>query len=220
MAFGGDDRGLAHQRELVLGLVQAQVVQQMRQRDELVRRARERTAQGLHTLDPADQLEIELAVAAEVVVDARAALDHAGQDVVDVLDRERVVEAALLDRAVGPQARTVPGFARGIAVAAEQDGLGGTAAGQQHEHRIGLGKAAEVMEVAVLAIRIRRVVVAQPLRRGRHDDDGVVAGQAHELAAAARVFAGGDQERIRLSAGCGRRRRSARAPARAPCAAA
>ena len=69
-----------------------------------------------------------------------------------------------------------------IALAAEQHRLALLAAGHQHQHRVGLAEAAEVPEVAVLAIRIVRVVVAHALGGGRQDDDRVAARHAHQLA--------------------------------------
>ena len=56
------------------------------------------------------------------------------------------------------------------------------------QHRFGFSEAGQVIEVAVLTVRIVAVVVAQPLRRGRHDADRVAADDAHQLLATARVF--------------------------------
>jgi len=46
---------------------------------------------------------------------------------------------------------TVPVFPAGIRLAHEQDFLVGRIAGHQYEHRVGLGDAREVVEIAVLA---------------------------------------------------------------------
>jgi hypothetical protein len=92
-----------------------------------------------HAVDPADQLLVELGVAPEVVVDTLAAvLDQAGQDLVDVGDGIGVVHAELRDRALRSGARAVPGFALGVALAAEQQGFAVLAARHQGQHRIGL----------------------------------------------------------------------------------
>ena len=61
--------------------------------EELVRRLRAHAHLRAHAVEPADQLEVELGVAAEVVVDARAAFEQAGQDFVEVGDRVRIVHA-------------------------------------------------------------------------------------------------------------------------------
>ncbi len=96
--------------------------------------------------------------------------------------------AVIGDRAFGTRARAIPGFAFGIALAAEQDRFAVLATGDQREHRFGFGKAGQVLEIAVLPVRIVAVVVAQTFRRGRHDADRVAADDAHQLPAAADVF--------------------------------
>ena len=73
----------------------------------------------------------------------------------------------------------------GIALAAEQQRLAVLSPGHQHQHRLRLGEAAQVPEIAVLAVRIGGVLAADALGRGRQDQDGVLAGHAHQLLAAA-----------------------------------
>ena len=102
-------------------LEQAQLVEQVAEFEEFVRRLRAHAHLRAHAVEPADQLEVELGIAAEVVVHARAAFEQAGQDLVEVGDRIGVVHAEALDRAFRAAARTVPAFALGIAFAAEQD---------------------------------------------------------------------------------------------------
>jgi hypothetical protein len=141
-----------------------------------------------HVIDPADQRDIEIGVAAEVIVDARASLDHAGQDVVDVIDRKSVVHAVVAHRAFRSSARAIPRLAFSIALAAEQDDFAVAAARNQREHGLGFRKSGQVMEVAVLPVRIVAVVVAQPLRRRRHDANRIAPDDSHQLLAAARVL--------------------------------
>ena len=195
--LGGDLRRLRHHPQFGARLEQAQVVQDVRERDEFVRRTGALTHLRPHAVDPADQLLVELDLAAEVVVDALAPFDHAGQDVVDVVDRKRVVEGELVDRAFRAEARPVPAFALGIAFAAEQDDFAGLAARDQGQHRLRLVEAGQVVEVAVLPVRIMRVVVADALGRRRQDGDGVATDDAHQLATAALVLGRGDQRRGR-----------------------
>ena len=95
----------------------------------------------------------------------------------------------VVDRAFLAGARAVPGFAVGIALAAEQDRLAVRAARHEHEHRFGFGKPGEVPEVGILPIRVMRVAAADAFGRGGQDEDRVVAGHAHQLLAAARVDA-------------------------------
>src|SRR3546814_16010133 len=93
------------------------------QLQELVRRLRATAHLSAHAVEPADQLQVEVGVAAEVVVHPRAAFEQAGQDLVDVLDRVGVVHDVAVDGALRAGARPVPGLARGVAVAAEQQVL-------------------------------------------------------------------------------------------------
>jgi hypothetical protein len=71
-------------------------------------------------------------------------------------------------------------------LAHEQEILGVRAARHQHRHGIGLGKAAQVIELAVLAIGVLDVAVAVAHRCRRQHGDRVLADHAHELAPAAR----------------------------------
>src|SRR3546814_19627435 len=70
-------------------------------------------------VDPADQLDVELGVVAEMVIDAGASLEQPGQDLVEIVDRIGVVETEAVDRALGPLPRPVPALALGIAFTAE-----------------------------------------------------------------------------------------------------
>ena len=164
----------------------------MSELEEFVRRLRALPHLRAHPVDPADQLQVELGVAAEMVINARTPLQQTGQDVVEIGDRIGIVHAEGVDRAFRPGARAVPGFLVGIAFATEQQALAMLAARNQHQHRLRLGKAAEVPEVAVLPIGIVRVLAADALGRRRQDQDGVVVGHAHELLASPGEFGGLD----------------------------
>ena len=87
----------------------------------------------------------------------------------------RLVEAEALLRGLGPVAKAVPDLALRVAVAAEKQRLRRLAR-DQHQRGLGLEKSGEVIEVAVEAIRVVAVAVAQPLRRGGDDGDAF----AHE----------------------------------------
>ena len=56
--------------------------------------------------------------------------------------------------------------------------------------RFGFGEAGQVVEIAVLPVRIVAVVVAHPLWRGGDDADAVAADDAHQLLAATGEFPG------------------------------
>ena len=51
----------------------------------------------------------------------------------------------------------------------------GTSVGRDDQPRLGLGKPAQVMKVAVMAVQEVAVAVARLLRRGRHNGDSVLA---------------------------------------------
>src|SRR3546814_2395893 len=67
----------------------------------------------------------------------------------DVLDRVGVVHAVAVDGALRAGARPVPGLARRVAVAAEQQVLAVLAPGHQHQYRLGFGKTGQVQQVGV-----------------------------------------------------------------------
>jgi hypothetical protein len=102
-----------HGAQFILALEQAQVVQQVPEFEEFVWWLRALLDLRAHPVDPADQLQVELGVAPEVVVDTRATFDQAGQDLVHVGDGIGIVHAELFHRAVLSGARAVPGFALG-----------------------------------------------------------------------------------------------------------
>ncbi|MCI1711106.1 MAG: hypothetical protein LKM39_12930 [Chiayiivirga sp.] len=92
-------------------------------------------------------------------------------------------------RAVLAGARAVPGFALGIALAAEQQGLAVLAARHQHQHRVGFGKPHRYQKSLSCRYGIVGVVAAHALRRGRQHQDRVVARPC--------ASAGGGDARIR-----------------------
>src|SRR5690606_33235591 len=107
----------------------------------------------------------------EMVVDARTAFDESRQDVVDILDGKGVVHAEIGDRTFLTGAMTIPLLACGIALATEQDGFALTASGDQGKYRIRFPESGQIVEIAVLTIRVVRIIVAQPFECRRHDDD-------------------------------------------------
>ena len=144
---------------------------------------------GAQRIDPADHALVEFLVQAHGVVDARAFLEQAGQNLVDVGDRKGVVGAVVLDRTGGTGALAVPDLALAVAFANEQHVFRRRASGDQDRHRLGLIEAAQVIKIAVLPVVVLDVVVALARRRGRQDRDGIAAHQAHQLGAAAGEFA-------------------------------
>ncbi|MCY1418430.1 hypothetical protein D9M71_339890 [compost metagenome] len=165
--------GSAHHLHFRRRFIQAHVVQQMIQRNELVRRLGAQACLGADHVDPVHQPAVELRVAAHGAVDPLAAFDQARQDLVDIRDGEGIVSAEIAHRPflAGPQA--VPQLALGVAFTAEQHVLAMLAPWNQSNHRLGLREAAEVLEVAVLAVHVLDVAVADGNRGGGQDGDAV-----------------------------------------------
>ncbi len=149
---GGDLGGVAHDLHFVGALVQPLVVQQVVEGNELVRRLRALAGLGADHVDPVHQPAVEVGIGAKGVVDPVAAFDQAGQDVVDIADGKGVVGAVLADRTVLAGAQAVPQFTLRIPLAAEKHVFAVGTAGNQRHHRLRLGEAGEVLEVAVLAV--------------------------------------------------------------------
>ncbi len=184
-----DRAGALHHAQFLGALVQAQLVQDVVEVEELAGRMRTGARLGADLVDPAHQLVVELRLLAHRVVEPLAALDQPGQDVVEVADREGVVGAVELAGPLGAGAQAVPVLALAVTLAAEQQELAVTTPGREHEHRLRFVETAEVVEVAVLAEREARVAVADELSRRGHDRDAALAHQRHQLAAPARVVA-------------------------------
>jgi hypothetical protein len=139
-------------------------------------------------VDPAEDARIEFFVDAHRVVDPRAPFHQAEQDLVEVGDRERVVRAVGGDGAFRSGARPVPILALAVALAHEQQVLALRSAGCEHRDRVGLREAGEVVEIAVLPVRVLDVAVTGAHRRGRQDRDRVAPERAHQLRATAAEF--------------------------------
>jgi len=184
-----DLRRAAQLLELVAGFVQAHVVQHVIERYELLRRVAAVAGLGrAQPVDPSHHALIEVCVRAHGVVHARAVLEQPGQDLVDIGDRKRIVRAVIPCSARRTRTPPVPGLARRIAIAHEQNVLGLGAAGHQHGYGLGLTETREIVEIAVLPEGIFDIAVAVPDgRRGQHRDR-VAPHETHQLAAAAREF--------------------------------
>jgi hypothetical protein len=122
-------------------------VQEVIERYELARRV-PALAVGVELLNPGEQALVEL-VAADGVVDAVALLEQPRQDLVDVRDRERVVGAEGVHGAFRSRARPVPKLALRIALAAKEQKLPLLPPGHEHGDGVRLGKAGQIVEVAV-----------------------------------------------------------------------
>ena len=120
-------------------------------------------------------------------VPQRVAVDEEfGQFLVELLDRVGGVEAEGGFRGFRAVAVAVPDFALFVLFAAEQDGFRFLAA-DQHDDRFRFREAGQVPEVAVEAVEVMRVAVADDFRRRRHDGDAVADDFQQALAAGEKV---------------------------------
>ena len=185
---------LAHHLHFCRRFIQAHVVKQMIQGNKFVRWLGAEVRFGADHVDPLHQVPVEFGIAAHGRIHSVTAFDQAGQDVVDIGNREGVIGAKIADRAFGARSQAVPQFALGVAFAAEQHVLAVLAAGHQHNHRFRFGEAAQVLEVAVLAVDVLDVTVADGYRSRRQDGDAVGFHLRHERLAAPGVFRFGDMD--------------------------
>ena len=99
-------------------------MQHVIERDELLRRVAAVARLGAQPIDPADHALVEIRVRAHGVEDAGAVLEQPGEDLVHVGDGEGIVRTIIARGPGGSCAPAVPGLARRIALAHEQDVLG------------------------------------------------------------------------------------------------
>ena len=91
----------------------------------------------------------------------------------------RGVEAEDLARGVRTVPKAVPDLALGVLFAAKQDLPVAVVGGHQRDHGLRLGKPGQVVGVAVVAIRIVRIAIAQRLGRRRHEREPAAGLCAH-----------------------------------------
>ena len=95
---------------------------------------------------------------------------------VELVERQRRVDAEHRRRGIGAEAIAVPDLALDVLGPADERG---PAVGLDHQPGAGLGEAGEVVEVAAVAIRMVVVAVALALRRGRHDRHAAAVAAQH-----------------------------------------
>ena len=137
---------------------------------------------------PTGEARIEFHVRAHGIEHLRALFQQARQDFIDVGDRKGVVRSIMLHGAFGARPGAVPGFAHCIALAHEQQILPLRPSRTQHRHGIGLRKAAQIMEMAVLPVGVFDIAIAMTHWRGREYGDGILADNSHELPPPPREF--------------------------------
>ncbi len=158
------------------------------QRDELVRcmdALRFPEAQRFH---PFGDAMVEFRKGAHGVKDAVPGLEHAGQDIVDIVDRKRIVRIEILDRAFRSGSGSVPEFLSAVAVPDEQYVLAVITPGRQYGNCVRLREARQVVEITVLAVAVFDIAIPRLDRRARQDGDAVLAHHPHECFAALGKF--------------------------------
>ncbi|MNZ81028.1 hypothetical protein D3C78_996840 [compost metagenome] len=188
MRLGGNPRRFAHHFHFCRRFIQAHVVQQMIQGNEFVRRLGTEVGLGADHVDPLHQVAVEFGVAAHGRIHPVTAFDQARQDVVDISDRKGVIGAEVANSALLPGTQAIPQLALGVAFAAEQDVFAMHAPRHQHQYGLGLGKTAEVLEVAVLAVDVLDIAVTNGHRGSGQDGDAVGFHLRHQGLAATAVF--------------------------------
>jgi hypothetical protein len=205
-----DARRFAHELDLGPRLEQTHVVQQMVERDELLRRMPPPgfAAQPVH---PSDDALVEVLLHAHRVVDGGPVLEEPRQDLVDISDRKRIVRPVFAGGTLRSRPAAVPHLASRIAFPDEEHVLTLLASGHEHGYGVGFVESREIVEVAVLAERVLDVTVAVSHRGRRQNHDRIAARHAHELTAAACVLLTRDASDSRLqcrgslpSRGCSR----------------
>jgi hypothetical protein len=111
---------------------------------------------------------------------------------IELVDHERLIGAVITHRAFRPGAAAIPDFTLGIATTHEQHVLGlapaDLAARRQHQQRIRLRKAAEVLEIAVLAELVVGIARTDHFARRGHDGDAILADRPHQRRTTRGVF--------------------------------
>ena len=185
-------RGLAHLLEFATALEESHLMQHVLERDHLVRRMTAVFRLGAQAIHPTDDTLVELAIDTHGIENLRSTLHQPGQDLVDIADRKSIVGAIVPPRARGSRTSPIPGFALRITLAQEQQIFALRPTRHQHRHRLGLGKAREVMKVAVLSVGMLDVVVAPLHGRCGNDRDRVATHRLHQLPTAPRKFVSTD----------------------------
>jgi hypothetical protein len=96
--------------------------------------------------------------------------DQLGRELVQLFDCVRFVEAERGARAFGSMAETIPDFAFLVFFTAEEDALR-CVPRDQNENSLGFAETGEIVEVAVVPVRVVRIAVAHALRRRGNEGD-------------------------------------------------
>jgi len=170
----GDFGSASHQFELMLVLHETQGVERLADIDDFLRRGDSRACASADLVQKPRDFLVPGSEQAERREQRRLIGGEIRQHVVELGDCVRLVEAENFARRIGPITKAVPNFSFGVLVAAEQNvtiACGAVLAGDQRDDRLRLRKSGNIMEIAVVAVRVKRVAVACIFGRGRQDGE-------------------------------------------------
>ena len=187
VAPGADLRGAAHGGLLKRVFDQAHLVERLAQ-IALRGRAKRAIAHPVaQRLQPAVDARLQPLVGGKRIPDGVAAVHQERHAGVQLVNRIGLVHPQRGGRCLRPQANAVPGLALQVLGQAKQHRL---AAAGNHHPGTGLGKAAEVMKIAVKAVQKVRVPVALLFRRGGNERDAMAADVGGQAGAAGGIRGG------------------------------
>lgn len=143
---------------------------------------------GTDHVDPVHHMAIKFRVAAHGRVHPITTFDQTGKNVVDIIDRERVICTEIANGAFLSCTQTVPQLTCRIALATKQNVLAVLTSGYQYDNPFRLRKAAEVLEVTVLAINMLDIAITNSHRSRRQNCNAVGDHLCHQRFAATGVF--------------------------------
>jgi hypothetical protein len=176
-----DRRRAAHQRALVLVLDEAHRVKRLAHVDDFPGRRNPGAGTVADLVQHAGDLAVPCLEQAQRRVQRRPVRRQVGQDPVQLRNRVRLVEAEDLARRIGAVAKAVPDLALLVLLPAEQQLPVAVRPGDQRHDGIGLGKAGQIIEIAVVPVRKLGVAVARDLGRRGHQGEAASALRAHLL---------------------------------------
>ena len=188
VGFGRNSCGIAQLADFVPAFIQAHVMQDVVQGDELLRRVHPGTNLAAHPVDPAEHALVERDVVSHGVINPFPVLQQSGQDVVHIGNGIGVICAVIITGALQARTGTVPDFLFRITLTAEQDKFALAAARDQRQDGFRFRERGQVKKIAVGTIAKRHIPVAYFLGRGGQDGNAVISQHIHEFLAALAVF--------------------------------
>ena len=189
---GRNFAGAPHQLQLVLVLHETQRVERLPHVDDFLRCRDAGSRPATNFVQQVGDLLVPWSEKPERREQRRLVGGEIRQHRVELGDCMRLVETEDFARSVRPVAKTIPDFAFRVLVAAEQNvaiARWTVLAGNQGDDRLRLRKSGDIVEITVVAVRIKRIAVARVFGRSRHDREAAPCVSVHllEQRAAARA---------------------------------